>query len=109
MCACHREDMGRLIDHRGSEWLAAKTTDVHALFFADLDGVETRRLAADSVHPGRRYFDVLPISEQPAKKSFCDGTAANVTCADKKYAFHDSGSANARHSNLGSNMPKSIC
>ncbi len=109
MRSCHCENVGRLIDQGGSERLAAKTADVHAFFFTNLHSIETGGLAADRVHPGRGYCDVFPISQQPPKKPFRDGTAANVTCADKENAFHDSGSASARYSNLGLNMSKSIC
>ncbi len=109
MRPCHRENVCRLIDHGGSERLAAKAADVHAFFFTNLHGIETGRLAADCVYPRRGYCDVFPISQQAAKKPFRDGTAANVSCADKENAFHDSGSASERYSNLELNMPKSIC
>ena len=88
--------------------MAAQTADVHAFLFADLDSIETRGLAAHCVHSSRGDFDILPISKQPAKKPFRDGTAANISCTDKKDAFHGSGGASARDSNLGSNLPESI-
>jgi len=88
--------------------LAAQAADVHAFLFADLDGIETRRLAAHCVHSSRGDFDILPISKQPAKKPFRDGTTANISCTDKKDAFHGSGGASKRVSNLESNLPKSI-
>src|SRR5207249_5084945 len=67
------------------------------------------RLAAQRVHASRRNFDIFPVSKHLAKNPFRDGTAANVTCADKKDAFHDSDGANGRDSNLRSNVPESIC
>ena len=108
MRACHGKDVCRTIDKRGSERLAAKTADVHAFLFADLHGVETGRLAAHRVHASRGNFDIFPVPKHLAKNPFRDGTAANVTCADKKDAFHDSDGANGRDSNLGSNVPESI-
>src|SRR5205814_2683045 len=109
MRACHGKDVRRTIHKRGRERLAAKTTDVHAFLFADLHGVETGRLAAHRVHASRRNFDIFPVPKHLAKNPFRDATAANVTCADKKDAFHDSDGANGRDSNLGSNVPESIC
>src|SRR5438067_6377179 len=106
--ACHGKDVCRTIDKRGSERLAAKTADVHAFLFADLHGVETGRLAAHRVYASRGNFDIFSVPKHLAKNPFRDGTAANVTCADKKDAFHDSDGANGRDSNLGSNVPESI-
>src|SRR5438067_13220065 len=109
MRACHGKDVCRTIDKRGSERLAAKTADVHAFLFADLHGVETGRLAAHRVYTSRGNFDIFSVPKHLAKNPFRDGTAANVTCADKKDAFHDSGGTSGRDSNLGSNVPESIC
>ena len=108
MRAGHGKDMRGAIDQRGRNWLAAKTADVHAFLFADLHRIETWWLAAHGVHPSRGNFNVSPISKQTPKQPFRDGTAANVTCADKEDVFHDSGGASARDSNLESNKPKSI-
>ena len=103
MRAGHGKDMRGAIDQRGRNWLAAKTADVHAFLFADLHRIETWWLAAHCVHPSRGNFNVSPISKQTPKQPFRDGTAANVTCADKEDVFHDSGSASERDSNLKSN------
>ena len=109
MRACHGKDVRGTIDKRGRERLAAKTANVHAFLFADFHGVETGRLAAHRVHASRGNFDIFPVPKHLAKNPFRDGTAANVTCADKKDAFHDSGGENGRNSNVGSNVPESIC
>ena len=52
---------------------------------------------------------MLPISKQAVKKPFRDGTTANISCTDKKDAFHGSGGASKRVPNLELNLPKSIC
>jgi len=70
--------------------------------------IKTWRLAAHRVHTSRGDFNVSPISQQTAKKPFCDRTAANVTCANKEDVFHDLDGARERDSNLKSNPPKSI-
>src|SRR5205823_6902327 len=106
--ARHAKDVRRPIDKRGSKRLAAKTADVHAFLFADLHGIKTGRLTVHRMHASRDNFDIFPVSKHLTKNPFRDGTAANVTCADKKDAFHDSGSANGRDSNLGSNLAESI-
>ena len=93
MRAGHGKNVRRAIDQRGSKGLAAETADIHAFLFADLHCIKTWRLAAHRVHTSRGDFDVSPISQQPAKKPFRDGTAANVTCAHKEDVFHDSGGA----------------
>ena len=108
MRAGHGKDVRRAIDQRGRQGLAAETADIHAFLFADLHCIETWRLAAHRVHTSRGNFDIFPVPKHLAKNPFRDGTAANVTCADKKDAFHDSGGANGRNSNVGSNVPESI-
>jgi hypothetical protein len=48
------------------------------------------------VDTSRENFDVLAIANQTAKKPFRDRAATNITCADKKDAFHDSGTRSER-------------
>ena len=61
--AGHRENVRRAIDQIRGQRLAALIADVHAVAFANLDGVKTWRLSADRVHAGRRDFDVLAIPD----------------------------------------------
>jgi len=61
------------------------------------------------VHSSRGDFDIFPVSKQPAKKPFRDGATANISCTNKKDAFHGFGGASKRDPNLESNLPKSIC
>jgi hypothetical protein len=61
------------------------------------------------VHSSRGDFDIFPVSKQPAKKPFRDGATANISCTNKKDAFHGSVGASKRDPNLKSNLPKSIC
>ena len=70
--------------------------DVHAFVFANLHGIQTRRLATDRMHARRSDLDVSTIPEQTAKQPLRDGTAANVSGTDKKDAFHNLRGARAR-------------
>jgi hypothetical protein len=108
MRTSHGKDVGGAIDQGGSKWLAAQPPNVNAFLLADLNCIKARRLPAHRMHSSRGYFDVSSVSEQTAKKTFRNRTAANVTCADKENVFHDFGSASARDSNLELNLSKSI-
>jgi hypothetical protein len=44
--------MGGALDQIGGERLAALVTDIHAVGFANLHGIEARRLAAHGVNTG---------------------------------------------------------
>jgi hypothetical protein len=50
------------------------------------------------VYTGRNNFDVLSVPKQTAKKPFRNRAAADITCADKEDAFHNSESASERNS-----------
>ena len=89
MRAGHGENMRRALDQIGRERLAAQIADVHAVAFANLDRVETRRLSANRVHAGGSDFDVFAIADQAAKQTLGNGTAADVAGANKEDAFHD--------------------
>jgi hypothetical protein len=60
------------------------------------------------VHTSRNNFDVLSVPKQTAKKPFRNRAAADITCADKEDAFHNSESASERNPNLKLNWSKSI-
>jgi hypothetical protein len=106
--ASHRKNVCRPIDQHGSKRLTAQIANVHACFRADFDRIKTWRLAAHCVHTSRNNFDVLSVPKQTAKKPFRNRAAADITCADKEDAFHNSESASERNSNLESNWFKSI-
>jgi hypothetical protein len=108
VCASHGKNVCRSIDQRGCERLTAQIADVRACFCADFDGVKTWRLAAHCMHTGRNNFNVLSVPKQAAKKPFRNRAAADITCADKEDAFHNSESASERDSNLELNWFKSI-
>jgi hypothetical protein len=84
MRAGHSEDVRGAIHESCGKRLAAKSADIHVFLFADLHRVETWWLTADGMYASRSNFDVFPISEQASEKSLGDGTATNITCADKK-------------------------
>ena len=100
--------MRRTIDESCRKRLAAQAADVCAFFCADLNCVETWRLAAHRMHTGRNNFDIFTVPEQTAKKPFRDRTAANIACADKEDAFHVSDGASERHPNVELYVLKSI-
>jgi hypothetical protein len=50
------------------------------------------------MHSGRGDFDIFAVPKQSQKKTFRDGTSANVSRADKKDAFHDARRASVRES-----------
>jgi hypothetical protein len=100
--------MCRSIDQRRAKRLTAQIANVDTCFRADFDRIKTRRLAAYCVHSGRNNFDVLSVPKHAAKKPFRDRAAADITCADKEDAFHNSESASERNPNLKSNRSKSI-
>ncbi len=100
--------MRRTIDQSCRKRLAAQAADVCAFFCADLNCVETWRLAAHRMHTGRNNFDIFTVPEQTAKKPFRDRTAANIACADKEDAFHVSDGASERHPNVELYVLKSI-
>jgi hypothetical protein len=100
--------MCRSIDQRCRKRLTPQIADVGAGFCANFDRVEAWRLTAHCVHTGRSNFDVLSVPKQTAKKPFRNRAAANITCADKEDAFHNSESASERNPNLKSNRSKSI-
>jgi hypothetical protein len=93
MRAGHSEDVRGAIHESCGKRLAAKSADIHVFLFADLHRVETWWLTADGMYASRSNFDVFPISEQASEKSLGDGTATNITCADKEDVFHNSGRA----------------
>src|SRR5437667_11550911 len=107
MVACHRENVGRAIDKRRRERLAAQSPDVYSFLLADLHGVHTWRLASYGVHPGGRDFDIFPIAEEPAEKALCHRAPANISCTNEEDTFHDSKPARCRLRNLKSNRIKS--
>jgi hypothetical protein len=86
----------RAIDQRGGQRLASQPIDVDSFLFADMHGVRTWRLSVRGVHSSGSDLNVLPIAEQPAKKTFCHRAPANISCANKKDAFHDSKPARCR-------------
>ena len=108
MCASHDKNVCRSIDQCGSKRLTAQVANVDACFRADFDRIEAWRLAAHCVHTGRNNFDILSVSKETAKKPFRNRAAADITCADKEDAFHNSESASERDSNLESKSSKSI-
>jgi hypothetical protein len=89
----HGEDVGGAFNQAGREWLTAKMTDVDTFIFANLHGIQTWGLSAYRMHSGRGDFDIFSVPNQPPKKTFRDGTSANVSGTDKKDAFHDAGRA----------------
>jgi hypothetical protein len=89
MRAGHGEDVGGAIDERGGERLAAEAANVDAFLFANMDGMQARRLAAHSVDPGGRDLDVFAIAEQTPEEAFGHRAAADISCADEEDAFHD--------------------
>jgi hypothetical protein len=93
MRAGHGEDVRGAVHESCGKRLAAESADIHVFLFADLYCVETCWLTADGMYASRRNFDVFPISEQALEKSLGDGTATNITCADKEDVFHNSGRA----------------
>jgi hypothetical protein len=78
--------------------------DVHAFGFANLDSVKAWRLSAHRVHTRRRDLNVFAIADQPAKKSFRDGTATNIASANKEDAFHGWRRARERKGKVGLNV-----
>jgi hypothetical protein len=96
------------IDQRRGKRLTAQIANVDACFCADFDRIKTWWLAAHGVHTGRNNFDVFSVPKHAAKKPFRDRAAADITCADKEDAFHNSESASERNPNLKSNRSKSI-
>ncbi len=88
--------------------MTAQIADVRACFRANFYRIKTWRLAAHCVHTSRNNFDVLSVPKQTAKKPFRNRAAADITCADKEDAFHNSESASERNPNLESNRSKSI-
>src|SRR3982074_2534751 len=107
MRAGHRENMRGVLHQRGGKRLAALPANVDAFLFANLDRMQTRRLAADRVNARGSDLDVLPIPEEAAEKTFRHRAPANISCANEEDAFHDSKPANCRHGNLKSNRIKS--
>jgi len=105
--AGHGENVRGAIDQLSGKRLAAQIANVYASFFANLHCVKTWRLPAHGMHPRRRDLDLFAITKQTAEKALCDGTAANVACADKENTFHDSRRASARTNNLELNIIKS--
>jgi hypothetical protein len=107
MRARHRENVGGAIDQDAGERLAAERANVDAFLFADMDGVQARRLSAHGVHAGRSDLDVFPIAKQSAEKSLSHGAAADIAGADKEDAFHDEKPAPCRLGKLRPNELKS--
>jgi hypothetical protein len=105
--ASHRENVGGAIDEGSGERLAAEPANVDAFLFADVDGMQARRLPAHGMHAGGSDLDLLSITEQPAEKAFRHGTAADIARADKKDAFHDEKPAPCRSGKLRPNQLKS--
>ena len=64
-----RKDVGRALDQRGGERLAAEAADVDPAFPANLDRVHARRLPAHGVHARGIDLDVLAISPRRRRKS----------------------------------------
>jgi hypothetical protein len=95
--ASHGKNVCRPIDQRGSKRLTPQIINVRAGFCSDFDRVKTWRLAAHCMHTGGNDFDVLSVPEQTAKKAFRNRAAADITCANKKDAFHNSQSASERY------------
>ncbi len=85
----HGKNVGRPVDQRDGERLAAKRRDIDSALSANVDCMDARRLASHGMHASRIRFDVLAIADQTAEKSQGHGTAANVAGADKKDVFHD--------------------
>ena len=104
----HGEYVCSLIDQRCGQGLAAETADVCAFLCADFHGVQAWRLAPNRVHAGRCDFDVLSVSDQPAKKPFRDRAPTNVACADEEDVFHGSERAANAFIKLEANLSKSI-
>ncbi len=88
--------------------MTAQIADVRACFRANFYRINTWRLAVHRVHTGRNNFDVLSVPKHAAEKPFRNRAAADITCADKEDAFHNSESASERNPNLESNRSKSI-
>lgn len=70
------------------ERLTAQAAKIDPFVLADFDGVSARRLPADGMNPGRVHFNILAIFNESAEKPFRNGTATDISGADKKDAFH---------------------
>jgi hypothetical protein len=89
MRAGHSENVGGAIDQGGGERLAAEAANVDAFLFANVNGVQARRLSANGMNPGGYDFDVFAIAEQTAEEALCHRAAADISRADEEDTFHD--------------------
>src|ERR1043166_1064176 len=89
MRAGHGKDVRSSFNQRTGQRLAAQVANVYAFDFTHLHGIQTRRLAADCVNTGRRYFDVFAIAKQPPKQALGDRASADIARTNKENAFHD--------------------
>ena len=106
--AGHGKNVCGPINQGGGERLTAYIANIRACFRTDFDRVKTWRLATYCVHTSRNNFDVFSVAKQTAKEPFGNRATADITCADKEDAFHNSESASERIPNLKSNRSKSI-
>jgi hypothetical protein len=106
--ASHREDVSSFINQCCGQGLTSKIAYIYVFHRADFHSVETWGLPPNGVDTGRADPDVLSISDQPTKETFCDGTPTNVACADEEDVFHWSERAASAFSKLEANLFKSI-
>ena len=88
MRAGHGENMGRAIDQRGGQWLAAQIANIDPFFRANLNRMQSSA-AVRARHARRPKPLRCPCDcQETAEKPFRHGAAANVTGTDEKDAFH---------------------